>query len=472
MGFAFVPLYIKFIGIEGYGLVGFYVMLSSVLAMLDGGLGAVAVRESARFGTGGEAERREIATLLRAVEVIFWFFSCAVGLCIALCATVIVEHWLNVPEPLKQETVLAIRWMALALSLQFPTSFYSGCLVGLQKQVAINVVGVIGSTARSAGAVLVLWAVSPTVETFFIWHVVMSVVLVFVNRVLVRREFCEVATERIVWGSLKRVKNFLGGVGAINVLALLLTQIDKVILSKVLPLAEFGYYTLAWMLGTLIYRVTGPIFNTYYPKIIQLVEQKNPEQLQMTYARSWSLMSLMVIPFSIWLAFFSKDVLLLWTQSEVISQAACGALALISLGTMCNSLMHMPYALQLAHGVTRLALLQNVITLLVIGPLTWVLATEFGLTAAAIPWLLVNLSYVLITPTLMHRTISIHGMKNWYVQGIIFPLLLVVAIISLFWVFIPIYFQNKIAVVGMLFIAFITAFLVNLIFVFQVRKKI
>lgn len=463
MGFVFVPFYLKFIGAEGYGLVGFFVMLTAVFAMLDGGLGAAATRESARYGAADEEKRAEIVTLLTTMEIVFWGGALIVGLGIASCATLLADHWLNVSAEMREDTLVALRWMALAVAMQFPLAFYSGCLNGLQRQVSLNVISVVGATARSGGAVLVLWKISPTVDTYFLWHVVISAFLVLAHRLLltvsIRKDS---AKAHFVWSSLRGLRKFLGGVGAINILSLLLTQIDKIILSKVLSLSEFGYYSLAWTLGTIIYRVTGPIFNAYYPKIVQDVQRKDHQALAATYRTSWTLISLVVVPFSLWLAIFGKEILLFWTHSEQISNAASGALALISLGSMCNAFMHMPYAVQLAHGFTRLALWQNMLTLLIVGPLTWMLATNYGLTAAAFPWLLVNASYILISPCFMHRALSLGGMKEWYCWGVLLPVVISASIViggSFLWT--PDH-QQSVKTVVLMMMVLGAAFLANL----------
>ena len=46
---ALVPVYIKFLGIEAYGLIGFYAMLQGMLVVLDFGLGQTLNRELARY---------------------------------------------------------------------------------------------------------------------------------------------------------------------------------------------------------------------------------------------------------------------------------------------------------------------------------------------------------------------------------------------------------------------------------------
>lgn len=425
VSFAFVPFYLDFIGVEGYGLVGFFLMLTATLSILDGGLGAAASRESARYSASDELQRREIVDVLHAMEVLFWGISCVVGSMIAITAPLLVDYWLNVAPETREATIVAIRWMALAILVQFPTSFYVGCLNGLQKQVALNCLNIIGSTIRSIGAVLILWLISPSVEAFFAWNAISGLGMLIAYRVVFYNGVSESKNKvQFCLYSLRRVKHFIAGVGIINVLALLLTQLDKLILSKILSLQDFGYYSLAWTLGTLVYRLTGPIFNAYYPKITQEVELGNKSVIMATYQKSCVIMSIAVVPFSLWIAVFSKEILFLWARNPEISNAASGALSVIAIGTMCNAFMHMPYALQLAYSHTRLALWQNVLTLIFIAPLTWILATRYGLTAAALPWLLVNLSYVLISPFLMYRQLSLSGLRFWYLGIVLGPLLI------------------------------------------------
>jgi O-antigen/teichoic acid export membrane protein len=472
MGFVFVPFYLKYIGAEGYGLVGFFVMLSATLAILDGGLGAVATRESARYLTADHAQRRDIVLLLRTMEILFWGLALLVGALVVLASPLIVDYWLNVLPVAKSSTSHALRWMSLAVVMQFPLSFYSGCLNGLQKQVGLNLLNIIGATLRSGGAVLVLWLISPTVEAFFAWNALSGVGMVMAYRMLMTS--CLRETKVDIWfatHTLNRVKHFMAGVGAINVFALILTQLDKVILSKVLPLESFGYYSLAWTLGTLIYRLIGPIFNAYYPKITQEVERGDNLMIMATYRQSCGLMAIAVVPISLWITIFSKEILFLWTQDPEIAKAASGALSVIAIGTLCNAFMNMPYALQLAYGYIRLGLWQNILTVIIIAPLTWYLATHYGLSAAAVPWLLVNASSVLINPFLMHKYLSLPGLWQWYGKSVFGPTLISAGVMSLssfYWIR---NFNQQFLMIAILSIILGSSFIATLIFTKFISPK-
>jgi len=422
MSVVFLPFYLHFIGVEGYGLVGFFVMLSASLSILDAGLGAVAAREAAAYVGSNNQRQYEILTLLRSIEILLFGVSLITGLIVILAAPIIVKYWLNVSTELVPDATWAIYWMGGVIGVQFPSSYYSGCLNGFQRQVSLNIVNIVGSTLRGAGAVLVLWLISPTIQTFFAWQAIIALMMLIAFRVLYIQSLHETSSTLVFSiQSIKRVRHFLGGVGAINILALLLTQLDKIILSKVLSLTAFGYYSLAWMLGTVVYRLTGPVFNAYYPKITQLLEQGKADLMLGTYQQACKVMAVVVVPISLWLALFSHEILQLWTQNSTLANEASGALSVIAIGTMFNAFMHIPYAMQLAQSYTRLALVQNVISVILLAPLTWFLATHYGLTAAALPWLIVNASYIVLGAPLMHKCLGLPGLRVWYVDSVFKP---------------------------------------------------
>ncbi len=424
MSIAFVPLYLHFMGADGYGLVGFFVMLSATLSILDAGLASVAIREAAGF-TGGDAQRRqEVVALLRSIEIVFLAIACLAGCGVALLAPWLVQHWLNVPVNLVADATWAIVWMGMSIALQFFISFYSGCLTGFQRQIELNTINIIGATVRSGGAVLVLWLISPSMQAFFAWQAIGAFSILLVQRILYLRSMEGVNSGlRFSLNSLKRVRHFLVGMGSINILALLLTQLDKIILSSVLSLKAFGFYSIAWMLGTLIYRLTGPVFNSYYPKITQLLEQKQQCTMMDVYTQGCRVMAVAVVPISLWMALFSYEIMELWTHNAELANQASGALSVFAIGTMFNAFMHIPYAIQLAHSYTRLALVQNIIAVILLAPLTWYFATNYGLTATALPWLMVNAGYVILGAPLMYHFLKLSGLRNWYVQSIFIPVL-------------------------------------------------
>ncbi|MHC4521753.1 MAG: polysaccharide biosynthesis protein, partial [Planctomycetota bacterium] len=69
MALAFIPLYIRYLGMEAYGLIGLFAMLQAWLTLLDMGMAPTLSREMARFG-GGSHSVQSIRDLLRSIEII------------------------------------------------------------------------------------------------------------------------------------------------------------------------------------------------------------------------------------------------------------------------------------------------------------------------------------------------------------------------------------------------------------------
>ncbi|NWB97823.1 oligosaccharide flippase family protein [Pseudomonas gingeri] len=425
MGICFVPVYLKFIGVEGYGLVGFFLILSSALTLFDGGFGATATREASVYAASSEDDKIKTVLVLRSIEIIFWGVAVFCGVLVFLLAPFIVNHWLDVEVEKAGAITGIIRVMAAAILLQFPVPFYYGCLIGLQRQVSLNVYSSFFATVRSGGAALVLWLFSPTVEAFFVWQCVVSLVTLLMVRMGVIRALPE-------WGkgavfsidALRRLGNFATGVGVSNILSFALMQVDKIILSKLLSLKDFGYYMLAWTVGTIAFRLMSPVFNSYYPKMTSCIAQGRESEASRLLLRGSQLLSMLVVPISLWIAIYSADLLLFWTRDKTVSEVAAGPLSLIALGTMFYSFMHMPYALQLAHGRSRFSVLQNAASLLFMAPLTYVLLERYGLRGSGWSWLFMNIMCVMIVLPIVFSRLKVAGGATWYAQAMVWPCLI------------------------------------------------
>src|SRR6267378_1179039 len=68
---AFIPLYLRFISIEAYGLIGVFALLQGVLPLLDLGLSTTLNREMARLSVH-EGKQQEMRDILRTLELVYW----------------------------------------------------------------------------------------------------------------------------------------------------------------------------------------------------------------------------------------------------------------------------------------------------------------------------------------------------------------------------------------------------------------
>jgi len=174
MGLAFVPLYIKYLGIEAYGLIGLFSMLQAWLSLLDMGMTPTLGREMARF-TGGTHSAQSIRDLLRSIEFITFGIALLIAGGIALGSNWIATHWLQA-EALPVEVVTqAFTVMGVVTALRFTETIYRSSIIGLQRQVLYSTVNSTMATMRGLGAIAILAWVSLTIQAFFLWQAFISI---------------------------------------------------------------------------------------------------------------------------------------------------------------------------------------------------------------------------------------------------------------------------------------------------------
>ena len=178
---ALIPLYIKFMGIEAYGLIGFYVTIQAIFQAFDLGFTPTMNRELARLSTSSEGGA-EIRSFTRTVEYIYWPLGLLIGLCILVAAPFIYTHWIRA-EVLSEGTLReALFLMSVLMLIQWPLTLYLGGLMGLQRQLMANGLQIGLSVLTDGGAILVLWLVSPTITAYLRWQIIAGLIRFFCLR--------------------------------------------------------------------------------------------------------------------------------------------------------------------------------------------------------------------------------------------------------------------------------------------------
>jgi O-antigen/teichoic acid export membrane protein len=430
MGLAFVPLYIHYLGMEAYGLIGIFALLQAWMSVLDMGLTPMLTREMARL-TAGAHTPQSIRDLLRSVELIYAAVAVAIAMGIAAAAPWLSAHWLRAEHLPDASIAQALAIAGVVIALRWLNGLYRGAINGLQDQVWLNGCTALFATVRGIGAVMVLALIAPRIQIFFIFQGVVvametAVLALHMHRLLPPSR----RPARFDWRALRPVRHFAGGMAMITVLSLLLSHVDKLILSRMLPLSEFGYYTLATTLCGALYLMIAPIHNATYPRLTALVGAGDAVALRETYHRFAQILTMMIAPAAIVLCLFAEDILLLWTRNAAIAVSTAPLVSILAVGTLCNGLMHTPYALQLAHGRTRFTVVVNLFAVCILVPSLYIGISVYGTVAAAIVWAVLNVAYVILTAPVLHRRWLPGELWRWYVHDSLVPASAVFVVVS------------------------------------------
>ncbi len=422
MGVVFVPVYIHYLGIESYGLIGLFALLQAWLTLLDMGMTPTLSREMARF-TGGSSDGQSLRDLLRSVE--YFAFGIAVLIAVGIFAASdwLATDWLRAEELPTATVAQAFSIMGLVTALRFIESIYRSCIVGLQRQVLLNVVNCVFSTIRGIGAIGILAWVSPTITAFFIWQGVLSLLTMATFAMVTYYALPRTDLPgRFSLDAVRGVWAFASGMMGISFLAMLLTQSDKLILSKLLVLSEYGYYSLAAMVAAALYNVVGPITQAWFPRLSQLHAAGDEQALAQTYHQGAQLVSVIAGSAAIVIIFFSDTLLEFWTRDTTIAVKSARLVSLLVLGNFMNILMWIPYQTQLAYGWTSLAIRINLVAVAIIVPAIYWVTPRYGTEGAAWVWVALNVGYLTAGIHLMFRRILTTEKWHWYAYDVALPL--------------------------------------------------
>jgi O-antigen/teichoic acid export membrane protein len=419
LAFAFVPVTIRFLGIAAYALIGFSATLQSVFVLLDLGLSSTLNREMATLSARSDSAQ-QMRDVLRTFEVVYWFVAALIATVVVLSAPYVAHHWMRSSQLSPEVIQSAIKIMGLVLAIQWPFSLYAGGLLGLQKQVFLSVLNATYAVLRNVGAVLILWLVSPTVQAFFLWQILTALLQTTVALQGLWNAMPSTACRaKFRFELIHQSRHFAAGMTGITLTALLITQLDKIILSKTLSLEAFGYYVLAGNVATAPFFFVGPVFAALYPHFTQLVAAEAHERLRAVYHQSCQFLAAVTLPIAAVVSVFAGDIIFVWTNDRMIAAQAHLILTLLAFGSVLNGLMNLPYALQLAHRWTGLSLNINVVAVSVLAPLMAVMSVWYGATGAASVSILINVACLVAGIHFMHRRLLKGQRLQWYLGDIL-----------------------------------------------------
>lgn len=416
LGLALVPAYLHFLGVEAYGLIGFFTSLQAIIGVMDMGLSTTTNREIARRAIRAELAS-ESRNLVRTMELIYLLVGGLIGLVLIVVSGWLAREWFTIEHLSVDSVRLAVIIFGLTIALRWPVSLYMGVLRGLEQHVSLNGISAVIATLKSGGALIVIILVSPTLTAFLIWQLLIGGVEVFLFGWMAWKSLPASSG----WAAfslplLRSIWRFAGGMSIISFMAVILKQLDKVLISRLLPLEQLGYYTTASSASMGLYLVISPMFSAVFPRFTSQVSMGDTAGLTKTFHKTAQFMSFVVGLAAGVLIFYSYDLLLLWTRSEVVASKAHFVLSILAFAGLMNAMMQVPYALQLASGLTWLALWNNLLSVIVLTPMIYLLIRFMGINGGAIAWALFNTVYYWVIPQIMHRYILPSEKRDWILK--------------------------------------------------------
>ena len=259
IGFVMTPVYLAYMGPEAFGLIGFFNMMTAWFLLLDMGLTPTLARETARY-RGGAITAGTLRALLRALEVIFGAVSLAGTAAIVLLAPDIASSWLKVHELSIIEVTQSVMLMGLAVPLRWISGLYRGLISGFERQVWLGVYDITIATARFVCVLGIFSTLGTSPVYFFGFQLAVALVETLGLLLMTYRlvEHGRGPREKFSWEPLTNNMAFSLVIAFTASVWVLVMQSDKLVLSKVLSLADYGVFSIAVSAASIILSLIGP----------------------------------------------------------------------------------------------------------------------------------------------------------------------------------------------------------------------
>lgn len=419
-GFVFLPLFLRILGAEEYGLVGFYTVLVGMISLFDFGLGLTLNREMARLGQEADGRERRGDTL-RTLESVYVLLVVLMGLVVVLGAPAIAGHWLRSAVLPRGTVEQCIRLMGLACGLQLVGAFYQGGLFGLQKQVTANAAMVGFTLMRQAGSLAAMTLAGSRIENYFLAQAAGHLVQVAASRALVRGAIGGLTRKpRFRWEVLRDVRSFALGVSGAAILGAGIGQLDRLVASGFLTLREFAYYSVASSLAGLLQSIIQPLNQVFFPRLAR-APGGGPGSFSEVLAQGGRALSALLVPAAAVFAAFSWDAIFFWTSDHEAANAGQLVARILIAGVLLNGLASLPATGLFAAGRSNVMLGVNAVLAVLLVPASLLMTRLWGGAGAAATSILLNFAYLVVLPPLIRREGLGGGWRRWLVYTITVP---------------------------------------------------
>lgn len=389
-GFVFLPLFLRKMGPDAYGLISFSAVLGATLSIADMGLRAALTRELA-FRSGGDfgAYRAKLAS---SIELIVCCITAIAVMVLLSLSGFLSSRWLHYEELSSSDVRIALCLMIFSLGCQIQTTLYYGGMNGLQQQMLSNSLIIGSGVVKQCGAVCVLFALSSSVVAFFCWAAFADGLALLISRAALWRALGGRPTGKWVdWPSARAVAGYSTGMLLVSINALALGQLDKILVSAFSTLHDLAVYSVALMLASAPAALVSPVAAAALPRISELFGARAFTRLNNDYRHCAVIVAVVGIPFAAGVAFFSEDFLRIWVRQQSVAAAATVPCSILSVGFILIVLQTMPYTVLLATADVMEVVKIGVIGLVVYVPLAALLVTRYDLLGAAISWCVLQL---------------------------------------------------------------------------------
>ena len=348
-----VPLYLKYLSVEEYGIITFFASLMSVFVILDVGLGLTINKEVAT-SQAKDKILNKTSDIIRSFEIVYWSMALLIGFILFVFSEWIAISWLNVEYLKKDDLIMIISLMGLALLFRWPISFYENILSGFQKMVRLNTIKIIIGIFNFGFLYFLFSFFNLEIKGYFLF---LSLVYFLQTGLLISTVWkvkgLSFIKAKFYLNILKRNKSYILGIGIYSIIGTLYVAIDRFVISNFFLTSELAYYSLASMASLSLFQLVYPISAALFPKFVENYTKGKKKESFFIFRKGYKLCMILVFTFSSLLFLFQESIFSIWTQNELVTAQSLVFLNPVLLGTVFYTLHILIISIYTSLGKTK-----------------------------------------------------------------------------------------------------------------------
>jgi O-antigen/teichoic acid export membrane protein len=381
---AVIPLLLKLMGTEGFGLVAIVWTLIGYFSLFDFGLGRALTKY---ISVELDYEKPlDIADIVLTGMYLLAIIGVVVGVSMWFSAPWLVPHVLKVKQSDPTQTVLAFQLIAFAIPFVVINVGLRAILEGYLRFDLTNLIrlpfGVF--TLGSPAIVASLGYDLPIIVlTLFVGIIIMM--LAYIGALWTSTQGKITRGGRPLWSIAKKLLGFGGWVSLSNFIGPILFYIDRFVISAILSVAVMAYYVTPYEAITKTLFLSSAIAGSLFPVFAKPsnIQGTGHIEIMLTGAR---IAAMTMFTFVLITACFGYDLLDLWVGKEIAINGTL-PLQILAVGVFFNAIAYMPYTLIQASGRADLVAKLHLAQLPVYVLAMWLSVSHWGLEGAAFVWL-------------------------------------------------------------------------------------
>jgi len=373
------PLILAHISIEEYGLWSYCFVVLSYLAMTAFGFNNTYIRYAADYRSRNENDKLNE------------LFSTGMITMISLSTGLFILFWFLLPNlldllgisPAAHETAKGLFMGTAAIFvLNFSLGGYQSILEGEQRIATVRKIHLAASVVEIFLVVL-LFEIGMGVYSLMYAYIVRFTMVIIISAVVAYRVFpflrCSLACYRL--SALKKFVGFGGQMNLLGFLALIISSVDRIVITKILNLEAVGLYEVGRKLPNVGMMLPASMAGAMMPAVSHLEGSAQYDRLRMVYLLSTRYLVVFAsLPYAL-LILFAPQIIQVWVGSGY-SQAVA-VMQLLALGTFVNLFTGMGTACVRGIGKPGYELLYMAISAVLILVLTPLMVFHKGIIGAA-----------------------------------------------------------------------------------------